>query len=55
MQTLIKIGDEAKGFRVKDQDDKEFKLSDFQGKKVLLSFHPLAERLRGSNEGAGGQ
>jgi peroxiredoxin len=41
-QTLIKTGDEAKGFRVKDQDDKEFRLSDFQGKKVLLSFHPLA-------------
>jgi len=42
MQTRIKTGDEAKGFRLKDQDDKEFQLSDFQGKKVFLSFHPLA-------------
>jgi len=42
MQTPIKIGDEAKPFKLKDQDDKEFKLSDFQGKKVLLAFHPLA-------------
>jgi peroxiredoxin len=41
-QTPIKTGDEAKAFKLKDQDDKEFKLSDFQGKKVLLSFHPLA-------------
>jgi peroxiredoxin len=41
-QTPIKIGDEAKAFRLKDQDDKEIKLSEFQGKKVLLSFHPLA-------------
>ena len=42
MQTSIKTGAEAKGFKLKDQDDKEFQLSDFQGKKVLLSFHPLA-------------
>ena len=42
MQQLIKTGDRAKGFRLKDQDDKEVQLSDFQGKKVLLSFHPLA-------------
>jgi peroxiredoxin len=42
MKTPIKIGDEAKPFKLKDQNDKECRLSDFQGKKVLLSFHPLA-------------
>jgi peroxiredoxin len=42
MQQRIKIGDQAKAFKLKDQDDREFQLSDFKGKKVLLSFHPLA-------------
>jgi peroxiredoxin len=42
MQTLIKTGDEAKTFTLKDQDDKDVQLSDFPGKRVLLSFHPLA-------------
>ncbi|OGP56189.1 MAG: thioredoxin peroxidase [Deltaproteobacteria bacterium RBG_13_52_11] len=35
-------GDKAKEFTLKDQDDKEVRLSDLEGKKVLLSFHPLA-------------
>jgi peroxiredoxin len=38
----VKIGDKAKDFALKDQNDKEFKLSQFKGKRVLLSFHPLA-------------
>lgn len=38
----MNIGDPAPGFTLKDQDGKDFKLSDFPGKKVLLSFHPLA-------------
>jgi peroxiredoxin len=42
MPTVIKKGDKAKEFTLKDQDDKEVQLSDFEGKKVLLSFHPLA-------------
>jgi peroxiredoxin len=29
-------------FVLKDQKDQEVRLSDFKGKKVLLSFHPLA-------------
>jgi peroxiredoxin len=37
-----KVGHEAKDFTLKDQNEKEFKLSQFKGKKVLLSFHPLA-------------
>ncbi|OGP52381.1 MAG: thioredoxin peroxidase [Deltaproteobacteria bacterium RBG_13_43_22] len=32
----------AKPFDLKDNRDKEIRLSDFKGKKVLLSFHPLA-------------
>lgn len=37
-----KVGDTAKDFVLKDQDEKEFKLSEHRGKRVLLSFHPLA-------------
>jgi len=36
------IGKVAKDFTLKDQNGKEFKLSSFSGKRVLLSFHPLA-------------
>ena len=38
----LKKGDKAKNFAVSDQNKKEFKLSSFKGKRVLLSFHPLA-------------
>ncbi|HIH72265.1 MAG: hypothetical protein PWQ92_1532 [Thermococcaceae archaeon] len=38
----MKVGEEAPDFVLKDQEGKEFRLSDFRGKKVLLSFHPLA-------------
>jgi peroxiredoxin len=38
----LKIGELAPDFSLKDQEEKEFKLSDFRGQKVLLSFHPLA-------------
>lgn len=37
-----KVGDMARDFALKDQNDKEFKLSEHKGKRVLLSFHPLA-------------
>lgn len=36
------IGSTASDFTIDDHDGKPFKLSDFKGKKVLLSFHPLA-------------
>lgn len=42
MQNRPKIGDKAKNFSLPDQNDKEFTLADLKGKKVLLSFHPLA-------------
>ncbi len=41
-KTHLKKGDMAPDFVLRDQSGKEFKLSDFKGKRVLLSFHPLA-------------
>ncbi|WP_258084173.1 peroxiredoxin [Thermococcus thermotolerans] len=38
----MKIGERAPDFVLKDQNGEDFRLSDFRGKKVLLSFHPLA-------------
>jgi peroxiredoxin len=39
---VIKVGDRAPDFTLKDQHNKEMRLSEFRGKKILLSFHPLA-------------
>jgi len=39
---MIEIGSKAPDFSVKDQKGKKVKLSDFSGKRVLLSFRPLA-------------
>ena len=39
---IVKIGDTAKDFNLSDQDDKDISLSSLKGKRVLLSFHPLA-------------
>jgi peroxiredoxin len=39
---MIKKGEKAPNFTLKDQDGKNVQLSNFKGKKVLLSFHPLA-------------
>ena len=38
----IKVGDKIPEFVLNDQDEKEICLSDLKGKRVLLSFHPLA-------------
>ncbi len=38
----MKTGEQTKDFALKDQDSKELRLSNLKGKKVLLSFHPLA-------------
>lgn len=37
-----KVGDRAKDFALKDQNEKELRLAEQKGKKVLLSFHPMA-------------
>jgi peroxiredoxin len=39
---MIKIGAIAPDFTLKDQDGNPVTLSNFRGKKVVLSFHPLA-------------
>jgi peroxiredoxin len=38
----IKTGDTIPDFVLKDQHNKELRLSELKGKRVLLSFHPLA-------------
>jgi len=38
----LSIGEVAPVFALKDQDGKEVRLAEFKGKRVLLSFHPLA-------------
>ena len=38
----LSIGTKVKDFTLKDQNGQDFKLSTLKGKKVLLSFHPLA-------------
>ncbi len=38
----IKVGETAPEFKVQDNNEKEIRLSDYRGKKVLLSWHPLA-------------
>ena len=37
-----KVGDRSIDFSLQDQNRKTFRLSDHLGKRVLLSFHPLA-------------
>ena len=39
---MVKIGDLAKNFSLKDQNDKTFDLFENIGKRIILSFHPLA-------------
>jgi peroxiredoxin len=41
-QHTVKPGDPAKNFSIKDHNDKMFDLPGQAGKRVLLSFHPLA-------------
>jgi peroxiredoxin len=36
------VGKSASDFSLKDQNSKDVRLSSFRGRKVLLSFHPLA-------------
>ncbi len=36
------VGEKINNFNLPDQDENEVSLKDYSGKKVLLSFHPLA-------------
>lgn len=38
----LELGETVKNFVLKDQDSEEFNLYAVKGKKILLSFHPLA-------------
>lgn len=38
----VNAGEKAEDFTLHDQDKNEFTLSKYKGKRVLLSFHPLA-------------
>jgi peroxiredoxin len=38
----VREGDIAPDFTLRDHHNREFKLSDFSGRRILLSFHPLA-------------
>ena len=42
MSERPKVGDKARDFALEDQNEQLFTLSKFKGKKILLSFHPLA-------------
>jgi peroxiredoxin len=42
MAEAVKRVRKVKDFRLKDQNGKDFHLAAFRGKRVLLSFHPLA-------------
>ena len=39
---IVQAGEPARNFSLKDQEDKTFDLYEQAGKRVLLSFHPLA-------------
>ena len=39
----LNVGDKAPDFSLKDQNDKEVALSDFNGRKLLLYFYPKAD------------
>jgi peroxiredoxin len=39
---IMRIGRKAPDFILDDHNETPFKLSDFRGKNILLSFHPLA-------------
>ena len=42
MEKRVKVGDWSLDFSLEDQNEEMFNLSKFKGKKILLSFHPLA-------------
>ncbi|HQD26495.1 MULTISPECIES: redoxin domain-containing protein [Methanoculleus] len=39
---MVEIGQQAQDFSISDQNGNKVRLSDFRGKRVILSFHPLA-------------
>jgi peroxiredoxin len=42
MENRVKVSDGFRDFSLEDQNEEVFTISKFKGKRVLLSFHPLA-------------
>ncbi len=42
MNKVMKVGEKALSFVLKDQNGRKFALAEHKGQRVLLSFHPLA-------------
>lgn len=42
LEKRVKVGDAFRDFSLEDQNEEMFTLSKLKGKRVLLSFHPLA-------------
>jgi peroxiredoxin Q/BCP len=40
---MVKVGDPAPAFRVKDQNGKERTLDEFKGRRVVIWFFPKAD------------
>jgi thioredoxin-dependent peroxiredoxin len=43
--TTLKMGDKAPGFDLKDQNGRNVRLSDFNGKKLFLYFPPMPKTI----------
>jgi len=50
---LLKVGDKAPDFSLKDQDNKTVRLADFKGRRLLLWFYPRADTPGCTAEGKG--
>ena len=50
---LLKVGDKAPDFTLKDQDNQTVRLSDYKGRRVLMWFYPRADTPGCTAEGKG--
>ena len=50
---MLKLGDKAPDFKLKDTDGNDVKLTDFYGKKVILWFYPKASTPGWTVQGQG--
>lgn len=50
---MLKVGDKAPDFSLLNQDEKEIKLSDFLGQKVVLYFYPKDNTSGCTNQACG--